>query len=304
MHTFDVTTVNMEVPLTNSATNLPRNPRQPPLAERLAFLAIQNSFRFGSVLAPKLTAKRALHYFMTPTRIPAPGWETELKKTARRIELKSGLIAYAWGSGPRVLVVHGWDGRGTQMGRIATAVAAAGFEAVVVDLPGHGESPGNLAHVPLAKDALLTVGDELGPFHTVMGHSFGAGAVLFAVFQGLAAGRVVYLAGPSRFTTIFDRYCEWVKVWGHARVLFDEMVMELVDIDPTMNYPSLWVRKVDQPALIVHDLNDEDCPFEESEEMHREWRGSELFATKGLGHRRILKSKEVIAKIVDFLGTP
>lgn len=240
---------------------------------------------------------------MTPTRIPRPGWENELVKTARRMELKAGLVAYAWGSGPRVLIVHGWDGRGTQMGRIATAIAEAGFEAICIDLPGHGESPGGMIHVPLVSEALLKVGAELGRFHALVGHSFGAGSSLYAVYQGLAVGRMVYISGASRFDTLFDRYCAWVKVSGRARVRFDEKVTALAGIDPRENYPSLWVRKIDLPALIIHDRDDEDCPFTEGEEMSASWRGARFLPTSGLGHRRILKSKEVISAIVEFVRT-
>jgi len=276
-------------------------PRKPPLAERLAFFAIQTSFRLGSVVAPGLVAERALRYFMTPTRIPRPGWENELVKSARRTELRSGLIAYSWGKGPRVLVVHGWDGRGTQMGRIATAIAEAGFEAICVDLPGHGETPGTLVHAPMVAEALLEVGRELGPFHSIVGHSFGAGTSLFAVRLGLAVERVVYIAGPSRFDALFDRYCGWVKVTGRARTLFDEKIEALVGMDPSENYPALWATEVDLPALVIHDRDDEDCPFPEGEEIHANWRGSRFFPTSGFGHRRILKSKEVLSAIVDFI---
>lgn len=238
---------------------------------------------------------------MTPSRIPRPGWESELLKTARRTELKAGLVAYAWGSGPRVLIVHGWDGRGTQMGRIASAIADAGFEAICVDLPGHGESPGGMVHVPMVSEALLKVGAELGPLHAIVGHSFGAGTALYAVYRGLEVGRVVYVAGPSRFDTLFDRYCAWVKVSGRARKIFDEKVVALAGIDPRENYPAIWAREIDLPALVIHDRDDEDCPFGEGEEIRTNWRGARFLPTSGLGHRRILKSKEVIGEIVDFV---
>lgn len=277
-------------------------PRRPPLRERLAFLAVRSAFRVGSRLAPNLTAERALRYFITPTRIPRPGWEAELAKTARRLELKAGVVAYAFGKGPRVLLVHGWDGRGTQMGRIATALADAGYEAVCVDLPGHGESPGRSLHIPAAAETLLAVGAELGPFHAVVGHSFGAGASLYAVRRGLRAEKIVYLAGPGRFTALFDRYCAWVGVGGAARKGFDEKIEELVRMDPATNTPAEWAKDVALPALIVHDRDDEDAPFAEGEEVHRNWRGSRFLATSGLGHRRILKAKPVIAAIVDFVS--
>lgn len=283
-------------------TEKPRGSRKPPLAERLQILAVQSAFRVGSLVAPERVADQALKFFMTPTRIPRPGWETELVKSARRLEFKSGLIGYAWGRGPRVLLVHGWDGRGTQMGRIATAIADAGYEAICLDLPGHGESPGKLVHVPMVAEALRKTGGELGLLHAVVGHSFGAGTSLYAIIHGFEVGRVVYISGSSRFDTLFDRYCGWVKVWGRARERFDEKLRTLVGVDPYTAYPAVWATKVDLPALIIHDRSDDECPFAEGEEMHRHWVGSRFFPTSGLGHRRILKAKEVIAETVAFLS--
>jgi pimeloyl-ACP methyl ester carboxylesterase len=303
METFDVTLVNMEANLDLSTPEAPRMPRRPPLRERLGFMALQSAFRVGSILAPEVTAERALHYFMAPVRIPRPGWENETLKSARRITLKNGLKAYAWGRGPRVLIVHGWDGRGTQMARVAMAVAEAGFEAVAVDLPGHGDSPGGMLHAGSAKDALLQVGEELGPFHAIIGHSFGASASLYAVYQGLDAGRVIYISGHSNYIDLFDRYCAWVGVFGRAREIFGEKVAALVEVDPAESYPAVWVKKIDQPALIIHDRDDEDAPFSDGEQMHRAWKGSRFLRTFGLGHRRVLKSKEVIAEVVSFLRT-
>jgi pimeloyl-ACP methyl ester carboxylesterase len=93
-----------------------------------------------------------------------------------------------------------------------------------------------------------------------------------------------------------------VGVSGRARTRFNERVADLVKIDPATNFPVAWVRDLKTPGLIVHDRGDEDAPFAEGEELHRAWRGSRFFATTGLGHRRVLKSKEVIAEIVAFLS--
>ncbi len=272
-----------------------------PLREKLEFFVLRASFRFGSVLRPEWTAERALHYFITTSRIARPGWEAELVKTARRRVLACGLVTYSWGTGPRVLLVHGWDGRGTQMGRIAGAIADAGFEAICVDLPAHGESPGVATHVPEAKDYLLKVGEELGPFQAVIAHSFGACASIYAVYQGLATQRVIYVAGANRFTGIFDRYCEAVGVRGLAKDKFYAKVEALVGIDASKNYPALWAAKLDTSAFIIHDRDDQDAPYSDGLEMHAAWKGSRMLTTEGLGHRRILKSKEVLNAIVTYL---
>ena len=42
---------------------------------------------------------------------------------------------YSWGSGPTVLLVHGWEGRGSQLSAFAPALVKAGFRVVAVDMP-------------------------------------------------------------------------------------------------------------------------------------------------------------------------
>ena len=38
------------------------------------------------------------------------------------------------------------------------------------------------------------------------------------------------------------------------------------------------------PALVVHDVEDEDVPWEEGERYARLWPGARLLSTRGLGH--------------------
>ena len=50
------------------------------------------------------------------------------------------LVAWSWGEGPTVLLVHGWEGRGSQMAAFAAPLAEAGFRAVAFDAPGAASS--------------------------------------------------------------------------------------------------------------------------------------------------------------------
>lgn len=54
--------------------------------------------------------------------------------------LPGDLAAWSTGSGPRLVFVHGFTQTANAWKAIATSVSADGFEAVIVDAPGHGES--------------------------------------------------------------------------------------------------------------------------------------------------------------------
>ena len=134
-------------------------------------------------------------------------------KTARRITREDAYLATAarqvvgtpdgdvvtwqWGrvSDPLVGLVHGWEGRGSQMGAFAAPLVAAGFRVMTFDAPGYGESPGDVAHVPLVARVLVALERQLGPFAALVGHSMGAAAATAAATACRLRG-LVMLAPP------------------------------------------------------------------------------------------------------------
>ncbi|MCH2108975.1 MAG: hypothetical protein MK135_06570 [Polyangiaceae bacterium] len=50
--------------------------------------------------------------------------------------------ALQYGSGPQILLVHGWGGAGVQMAAFVDPLVERGYSVVVVDLPAHGGSEG------------------------------------------------------------------------------------------------------------------------------------------------------------------
>jgi len=54
-----------------------------------------------------------------------------------RIDLGDGLIAWRWGEGPAVLLVHGFEGNRAQFAAIIEALVERGFAAVALDVPAH-----------------------------------------------------------------------------------------------------------------------------------------------------------------------
>jgi len=63
------------------------------------------------------------------------------------------------------------------------------------------------------------------------------------------------------------------------------------------------VNKLSIPVLVIHDKDDREVPWEEGESIAQNWPGAEFLSTESLGHRRILRNREVIAKSVEFLSS-
>ena len=76
---------------------------------------VRTGNRALSALAPALAARLAGWLFTTPSRPRRPALEVELLATARARPMQVGarrIETWMWGTGPNVLLVHGWGGRG------------------------------------------------------------------------------------------------------------------------------------------------------------------------------------------------
>ena len=145
------------------------------------------------------------------------------------------------------------------------------------------------------------VGRELGPLAGIVGHSFGAGALVIALHRGLDAERAVFISGPSSVVTVIER---WGRQDGLAESEIPAFVrtverevgegVELMDV--TQIVPLLTTR-----ALVVHDRNDKEIPLEEGVAVASAWPGAAMLVTERFGHRRIMLATEVVQAVVDFL---
>ncbi|WP_155927941.1 alpha/beta fold hydrolase [Mycolicibacterium sp. CBMA 234] len=218
-----------------------------------------------------------------------------------------------WGSGPLVYLVHGWGGCRAHMAVFVKPLVAEGYRVIAFDLPSHNDSePGALAPgrstIVECAEAVRAVIAKHGPAHTVIGHSLGAKAAALAVARGAAAERLVFLAPMGEFNWYLDVFADRhnfgrrIRDRLHRR-LDRRLGVPLLDTDIT----ALAARAGDRPLLVIHDPDDPDSLYSESEEIVKAWPDSRLETTKGLGrlaHYRILRHRPAILAGVDFIGTP
>ena len=241
----------------------------------------------------------AVDKFLTPQPSPPSARDEEILSRGTRLKLEYGLATTYWGDGPTVLLAHGWNSRGTHFGAFITALVEAECRAVAVDAPAHGDSPGRQANVFQYGVGLLRIGRQLGPMVGVVGHSFGAGAAVIAVHNGLNVERrpdqrsrlaarssrrgVVAIGCPK--PTSFPLY-DWSSEVGQP---FD--ALDIVQI----------AARLTQPVLVVHDRSDESIPVEDGLAVASAWPGARMLITERYGHGRILFAKEVVREVVTFL---
>ncbi len=265
-------------------------------------------------IAPRRIEKLALSHFRTPHTHRRPGREEEWLATAQRIAIKIDpprgaaadspreLAAWSWGSGSTILLVHGWEGRGSQMGAFAAPLVEAGYRAVTFDSPAHGETGGSLSSLPEMTNAVAVVAAAVGPLHGLIAHSFGCAAAALAVERGLQLQRLAFIAPPADFGGFLLRT---VRSFGLPDRVYDHLTRAIED-----RFDISWeaVRRItmeaanDTPLLVAHDRGDPETTYEGGLQVHRAWPRSQLLTTDGLGHRRILRSREVATKVAGFIA--
>lgn len=258
---------------------------------------------FISFLFPSLAARKALKLFLIPKKYERPEAEKKWFSFSRNRFLNNGLSMNEWGieGNPKVMLVHGWEGRGTQMGAFAEPLVQKGYHVIALDGPAHGSSPGIETNAGHYSRTLVSAQQELGVVHAIIAHSFGGGCSILACDLGLKVDKLVTIASPADYANVVAFFLKEVRLSPCSQKAFYSILAQKAQLKlENVNIKSLG-RNLEIPILIVHDKNDKEVRFENAKELHQSWTHSKLLATEGLGHRRILKDTDVIQKIVEFI---
>jgi pimeloyl-ACP methyl ester carboxylesterase len=257
-------------------------------------------------VAPALASSYAERLFLTARRHERPAWETQALARAERFAVPHDgdfLPAWRWGeSASTVLLVHGWEGRGSQLAAFVEPLLERGLSVVTFDAPGHGEAPPGFSSVIDHARALAAVGSFLGPLHAAVGHSVGGAAILFATRLGFGAKRLVLVApptSPQRFAAGFSKYLRLAPSVqrGMLKRLERRYGVRMEDMDVRVD-----AARLTTPLLVVHDVGDRIVPFDDGASLANAAPSGRLVSTHGLGHHRVLRAPEVLDAVVPFVA--
>jgi pimeloyl-ACP methyl ester carboxylesterase len=280
-------------------------------ALRPALRLLGGTIRLATMLSPELGGRLANRLWFGTQRYAEPARERTWRAMAETGSLEcSGLrlATYAWGptGGPTVLLMHGWHGRGMQLGAFAAPLAAAGFRVVTFDAPAHGRTPGRSTNLPEVAAALMAVAAAESAagrtLHGVVAHSFGTTCTLHALDLGLKAARVVAISAPASIEFMMESFGDALGVPPPAREVHRRLMEERFGADVWERLSPLRIAAtLEAQALLIHDAEDRDVPLHQGRALAQAWGGSQLMETTGLGHRRILREPIVVERTVKFL---
>lgn len=289
------------------------------LAQRLPLLLNSTNVRFlfqtmlqrlalrtSAALQPALADALAERLFLTPpparstNALPdlSDGRATTLMHRGRRLAL------WHWGpeDAPAVVLAHGWGGRAAQMRHFVYPLRAAGFRVVAYDQPAHGGSEGRLSGLPDFAAALGRVVQKTGNVRAVVAHSLAGPALAYAIANGLALESVVLVSPPSDLVGYSRRFARWYRMPEQLRSAMQAAIEERFGVRWSCFELERLAPHLHARALVVHDADDRQVPFDQGLRIARVWAGARMLRTRALGHARILSDDRVVRAAADFVS--
>ena len=275
-------------------------------------LRIPTWIRFGvwlsQQLSTSLATQLALYLFFRPQRFKRPVREQVMHEHALQTscyvpEIDKVIQVFRFaGKGPKVLLLHGWSGRGTQLFAFADELRKSNAEVVTFDMPAHGQSLGNKTNIVELVACIKEVHAKYGPFDHAIAHSMGSMALLRALRDGILMKSVAIIGSGDKIRNVFYRFSEQLQFSDKVTEQMIQAVEKKFGMNLESYSSSMSLEHLEMPLLIVHDKDDKETPFIYSKDLHEIANNSELLLTSGLGHHRILRDSKTVQRIVQFIN--
>lgn len=255
---------------------------------------------------PTQLASRVMRAVAERTKRPkvlAPQQEALNQASMLRYGKNGHNAAWSWGTGPLVILVHGWNGHAAQLAPLAAAVAGMGFQCVAIDVTGHGHSSGTRTSWRHFIDDIAELTSSLGKnVHAYIGHSAGGLATMAArAIKGINASRYVCICAPSHpFPPI--RAIK-LKLAPAQNLLVDYQDFIAAQFETTWSQLSAGQAFIhaEQKLLLFYDDSDRFVDHTEGDFLLALWPGARLVKSSGHGHTRVLSSQELAQEVGTFL---
>ncbi|TPG37673.1 alpha/beta hydrolase [Flavobacterium pectinovorum] len=267
------------------------------------------SCKICAFISTKLVTSYAAKLFTTPIKHKVPKREFEMdqksiQKTIYVPVINRSIVTYHYGESDRkILLVHGWSGRGTQLFKIADELIKLGYSTISFDAPAHGKSEGKTTIMSEFIASILEIEKQYGPFEIAIGHSLGGMSVLNAIKDGLKVNQAIVIGSGDIVQDILDDFVIKLglkqEISDRLRDLFENKYQ--VKMDDFSAYKA--AQKVKIPVLVIHDNDDPEVPVKAGIHIYQQLESGTLYLTDGLGHRKILGNQNVIKKVLEFIKT-
>lgn len=259
------------------------------------------------LISSRLTVRLATRLFTTPINFKTPQRELAMAKSAQKKKLvipESGkeihVLSYGY-SKKKVLLVHGWAGRSTQLFAFADRLLEKGYMVISFDGPAHGKSTGKTTNMIDFLATLKVIQSEYGPFEAAVGHSFGGICLYNAATDFLNIKVLVTIGAANKISHILERFVDNLKLQKSIYTKLQSYVEKKWNVKVDDFSSAHAAQKINIPVLTIHDTEDGDVPVSNAYEIRQKLQKGSLLITKGLGHTKILRDNAIVKKTVEYI---
>lgn len=276
---------------------------------------LQRFFAVAGNIAPRTTLNILVRLCFTPQKRELKPPHVELMNKADKFKFevpeftnpkrKLKLSCYSWGKGDKlILLVHGWDAKAMDFYKLIPVLVEQGYKVIAFDGPGHGKSEGERSSLVDFKRVMHDmITRKIGVPYAIIGHSMGGGASTYLLMDyNISVKRLVTITIPMVSKRYFEQAFATLNVpVKMQKVFYKAMVEELGE--PIERY-NLLERKEKIKAdefLMIYDEEDEEVNYEDIKQFLATHTQVQQLHLKGVGHYAVVKDKQVINSIVEFL---
>ncbi len=268
-------------------------------------VGLRLGFQLLGPLAPGRAARLAEQLFTRPpTHAERPHEEAFLATgDAFTVDLGGQALAcWSWGSGPAVLLMHGWGSRAGRFRHFVPALLERRLRVLAFDGPAHGRTGGTSASLPEFASALAAVTAARGPISGFIGHSLGGAAALFAMHRLVPPVPTVMISSPSDPAVFWHRFIRHLAIPPVVQARLQHNLERRLGVTwDELNLVST-AATLPTPLLVIHDEGDADVPVANGRDIAAAAPLGTFVLTQGLGHRAIMRDPEVIRRAAEFVA--
>jgi pimeloyl-ACP methyl ester carboxylesterase len=278
---------------------------------KLLFKGLYGATRAAALVSEGLAGRFAERLWFIPWRVDPgeralakqSGWLAHTRPIAFHTTI-GNIAGFQTGSGPTVMLLHGWGESAGSLGAYIAPLVEAGHRVIGIDLPGHGASVTAEPNIYAVAEVIREIAWDLGGVAAIVAHSMGGHSAIAALNDGLTVERVALLAPSSRLDHTMDRFTSLLSLPPRAaRGLKKKLERRFGTTMWSDLSGARLASELDIEALVVHSKDDPQVPFEDSVELAEAWPKARLKVVEGLGHGRLLRDATVIDEVVSFIAS-
>lgn len=255
---------------------------------------------------PKKTRSFIKQLFFKPARKRLAADEQQWIDSARNFQIHvhgKTIQCWQWGQGPQILAVHGWNGLGANLYPYFTPLLQKGYAVVAFDAPAHGKSEGEQTNYFEMTDTVREMVKHIGKnsLAGIVAHSLGGAAVINCLSKDNIQTKTALIAPALRLRELLFSAFEKNGVPGHW---YKAIITEIEDeygYSLEQDNPYLLLEQLNAELMIAHDHQDRVVPFTDATTIASQHSNIFLHATRGLGHKHIIKDKSTVDAVLQYL---